>query len=106
MKILIINTGSASKKYSIYEEGKKIYNAHFEMEEGGYVVTETFNDTEGKEEKAKTPISGRVFERALVRLLDSIIEKKIVKNKDEINAIGIRIVEPWEYFLQNRIIDK
>ena len=106
MKILIINTGSASKKYSIYEEGKKIYNAHFEMEEGGYVVTETFNDTEGKEEKAKTPISGRVFERALVRLLDSIIEKKIVKNKDEINAIGIRIVAPGEYFLQNRIIDK
>jgi acetate kinase len=106
MKILIINTGSASKKYSIYEEGKKIYNAHFEMEEGGYVVTETFNGADGKEEKIKTPISGRVFERAQVRLLDSIIEKKIVKNKVEIEAVGIRIVAPGEYFLQNRLIDK
>lgn len=112
-KILIINTGSASKKYSIYEGEKKIYNAHFEMEpskgegeEGGYVVTETFINGEGKEEKIKTPISERVFERAQARLLDSIIEKKIIKNKDEINAIGIRIVAPGEYFLHNRIIDK
>jgi len=106
MKILIINTGSASKKYSIYEEGKKIYHAHFEMETGGYVVTETFNDAEGKEQKIKTPVSGRVFERAQVRLLDSLIEKKIIKNRDEVGAIGIRIVAPGEYFLENRIIDK
>jgi acetate kinase len=113
MKILIINTGSASKKYALYEDGKKIYNAHFEMEpgnkageEGGYVVTETFNDTEGKEEKVKTPISERVFERAQARLLDSVVEKKIIKNRDEISSIGIRIVAPGEYFLQNRIIDK
>ncbi len=112
-KILIINTGSASKKYSIYEEGKKIYNAHFEMEPssetgegGGYVVTEIFNDVDGKEEKIKTPVSERVFERAQVRLLDSIINKKIVKNKDEINSIGIRIVAPGEYFQENGVIDK
>ena len=26
MKILIINTGSASKKYALYEDGKKIYS--------------------------------------------------------------------------------
>ena len=106
MKILIINTGSASKKYSIYEEGKKIYNAHFEMEEGGYVVTETYTPVGEEEQKVKTPISERVFERAQARLLDSIIEKKIVKNRDEVNAIGIRIVAPGEYFLQNRIVDK
>ena len=113
MKILIINTGSASKKYSIYEGEKKIYNAHFEMEpsniageDGGYVVTETFNDTLGKEEKVKMPISGRVFERALFRLHDSLIEKKIIDSKNDIGAIGIRIVAPGEYFLQNRIVDK
>lgn len=108
MKTLIINTGSASKKYALYEDGEKIYFAHFEMEPsevmgeaGGYVVTETFG-----EEKVKTPVSGRVFERAQVRLLDSILEKKIIKHKDEIEAIGIRIVAPGEYFLENRVIDK
>jgi len=118
MKILIINTGSASKKYSIYEEGKKIYHAHFEMENSGYVVTETFVPPpppagtppnlggESEEQKIKTPISERVFERAQVRLLDSVIEKKIIKNRHEISAIGIRIVAPGEYFLENRIIDK
>ena len=51
-------------------------------------------------------MSGRVFERALVRLLDSMIEKKIVKSRDDIGVIGIRIVAPGEYFLQNRVVDK
>ena len=106
MKTLIINTGSASKKYALYEDGKRIYHAHFEMEEGGYVVTETFLGAEGKEEKVKTPVSGRVFERAQVRLLDSLMEKKIIKNRDDISNIGIRIVAPGEYFLENKVIDK
>lgn len=113
MKTLIINTGSASKKYALYEEGKRIYYAHFEMEPadgsggaGGYVVTETFLGVEGKEEKVKTPVSGRVFERAQVRLLDSLMEKKIIKNREDISSIGIRIVAPGEYFLVNRLIDR
>ncbi len=112
-KILIINTGSASKKYSLYENGKKIYNAHFEMEpsspeggEGGYVVTETFSLPDQVESKVKTPISERVFERAQARLLDSLLEKKVILSRDDIGAVGIRIVAPGEYFLQNRIIDK
>lgn len=101
MKYLIINTGSASKKYSLYEGDKKIYNAHFEMEEGGYVVTEVWND-----KNVKTPVSGRVFERSQVRLLDSMIEKKIISSKKEVEAVGIRIVAPGEYFQTNRVINK
>ena len=106
MKYLIINTGSASKKYSLYEGSDKIYNAHFEMEEGGHVLTEIFTLPGQSENKIKTPVSERVFERAQVRLLDSLLEKKIITSRDDIGAIGIRIVAPGEYFLQNRIIDK
>ncbi len=108
MKILIVNTGSASKKYALYEEGKKIYHAHFEMEpaspaggEGGYIVTEIYEEI-----SQKTPVSERVFERALYRLIDSLIEKKIISSTKDIGAIGIRIVAPGEYFLAHRVIDK
>jgi acetate kinase len=106
MKILIINTGSASKKYSIYEEGKKIYNAHFEMEEGNFIVTETFIASGQAEQKIKTPVSEREFKKALAYLLESLLSKKIVNSKDDISALGIRIVAPGEYFLKHRIIDK
>ena len=101
MKYLIINTGSASKKYAVYEDDKRLYHAHFEMEDSGYVVTETYGDN-----TEKTPISGRVFEKAQARLLESLVAKKIINSRDEISAIGIRIVAPGEYFLEHKIIDK
>lgn len=49
---MIINTGSASKKYSFYRGDKKIYNAHFEMENNNFIVSES-----GDFESEKTIIS-------------------------------------------------
>ncbi|MEI6528396.1 MAG: acetate/propionate family kinase [bacterium] len=100
-KILIINTGSASKKYSVFEGGKKIYNAHFEMENGVYIVTEKIGEA-----SEKSPISRRVFERSIERVLGGLINKKIIASKEGIDAAGIRIVAPGQYFLTHRIIDK
>jgi acetate kinase len=101
MKYLIINTGSASKKYAVYEDSQRLYFAHFEMEDSGYVVTETYG-----ENKEKTPISARVFEKAQARLLESLMAKKIINSRDDISGVGIRIVAPGEYFLEHKIIDK
>lgn len=101
MKYLIINTGSASKKYALYEDDNKIYYAHFEIEDGNYVVTESFADEENK-----TAVTQKIYSRAQVYLLDSLITKKIIKSRDDIGVIGIRIVAPGEYFLEHKIIDK
>ena len=106
MKILIINTGSASKKYALYEGDKQIYSAHFEHAADGPIVTEVFTVGDGTEEKVTTPISDRVFDRALLRLLDSVREKKIITSPADVGAIGIRIVAPGDYFLTHKIIDK
>lgn len=101
MKYLIINTGSASKKYSLYEGDKKIYHAHFEIEEGSHVVTETFTD-----QKVKSSVTEKDFKKALAYLLESLIAKKIVATRDEVGAIGVRIVAPGEYFLTHKVIDR
>ena len=106
MKILIINTGSASKKYAIYDGREKIYNGHFEIEEGGYVVTETFKSENFGEEKTKNPVTDKEYKNALDYLLNSLISKKVVNSKEDIGAMGIRIVAPGDYFLSHRIIDK
>jgi acetate kinase len=101
MKILIINTGSASKKYAVYEDKNKIYQAHFEMEEGSYIVTETFNSQENK-----TAITEKIYNKAQAYLLDSLLVKKIIQSRDGIDALGIRIVAPGEYFLEHKVINK
>ncbi len=101
MKNLIINTGSASKKYSVYNDTDCIYTAHFETENEKYIVTEFFAG-----QKEKTEINHKIFKEALAYLLHSLIAKKIINTMTDVNAIGIRIVAPGEYFLTNRIIDK
>lgn len=100
-KYLVINTGSASKKYAIFEGNKKIYNAHFEVEDGVYIVTETFG-----EQSIKTSITEKIYKKAQSFLLESLIAKKIITAKGDIEAIGVRIVAPGEYFLSHRVIDK
>lgn len=97
---LIINTGSASKKYSFYKGTNKVYTAHFEMENGSPIVTEKTDD--GSEKKS---IDAAGYAGAVGIILDSLIEKKIIASREEMNLIGIRIVAPGEYFLTNRFID-
>jgi acetate kinase len=100
-KYLIVNTGSASKKFSFYIGEQKVYNAHFEMEDSLPIVTESIED---KKEKRK--ITKKEYDNAIRLIVESLICHNLIKDKDDINSVGIRIVAPGEYFLTNRLIDK
>lgn len=99
-KYLIINTGSASKKYAFYIGEKKVYTAHFEMEGDSLIVTETIDS--GSEKKV---IEKDHYADAVGFIANSLIEKKIIEKKEDIDLVGIRIVAPGEYFLSNKLID-
>lgn len=101
-KYLIVNTGSASKKYSFYFGEEKIYSAHFEMEDGNFIVTETAE----KMGKKKTIIDEDKYVNAVRFIVSSLIEIGLINSKEDINLAGIRIVAPGEYFLTNRLIDE
>ena len=83
MKYLIINTGSASKKYAVYEGRQKLYQAHFELEAGNFVVEESFG-----EQKKKTAIAEKIYTKAQAYLLNSLLEKNIIQAREDISAIG------------------
>jgi len=99
-KYLIINTGSASKKYAFYIADKKVYTAHFEMEGDSLVVNETTDEL-----SEKKSISKDNYTDAVGFIANSLIEKKIIEKKEDIDLVGIRIVAPGEYFLTNKLID-
>ena len=100
-KYLIINTGSTSKKYSFYEDDAKVYSAHFETEDGSYIVTENIQGNSRKQ-----TINKREYIDAIEFIVKSLIKNKLINSKEEINFSGIRIVAPGEYFLKNKFIDK
>lgn len=97
MERLIVNIGSASKKYAIYLEEELIFSCHFEHEDGDCVVT-----THHGNETKKGKISNESFNKAVVYFLD-IYKKQF--NKSKISTIGIRVVAPGDYFRTHRIID-
>lgn len=99
-KYLIVNTGSTSKKYSFYSDEAKIYSAHFEMEDGAFIVGEKFND-----QSIKTTIDKNIYINAVEFIAESLVNNKLINSKEEVNLSGIRIVAPGEYFLTNKIID-
>jgi len=101
-KYLIVNTGSASKKYSFYSDEEKIYSAHFEREDGNFIVTETAE----KIGKKKTIINEDNYINAVKFIVFSLIEIGLINSKEDIDLAGIRIVAPGEYFLTNRLIDE
>lgn len=97
---LIINPGSASRKCAFWRGSQEVARAHFEKENGGFVVTLAFDSQE-----TKISITSDQFEGATKYFFDFLVSKKIINNSDEINAIGVRVVAPGDYFLSHRFID-
>ncbi len=99
-KYLIVNTGSASKKYAFYKGEEKVYSGHFEMEGSDLVITENFGA-----DNQKTILDKNDYPRAVEVVLESLIKNNVISSKEEVDLVGIRIVAPGEYFLTNRFID-
>jgi acetate kinase len=97
---LIVNNGSASKKYSFYNEDGLIISVHYEKEDDNYIKTENLNGS-----KEKTEITIDKFKNSFEDLIKSVIDKKIIASEDEINKVGIRVVSPGTYFQEHRKID-
>lgn len=86
-KYLIINLGSASKKYALFSENIELYYTNLEQS-GIAQVSETSWDS------------------SLEYILDNLVKNNLIKNKTEITAVAIRIVVPGSYFLKTQIIDE
>jgi acetate kinase len=100
-KYLIVNTGSASKKYAVYEKDTEIAFVHLETEENKYISTIRLKDKIDTES-----ISRNNFEQSLEYLVEILKSRNIISGKDDIHSIGIRVVAPGIYFQSNKIIDE
>lgn len=100
-KYLVINSGSASHKHALYVDGNCLYSLHFEIVGMSYVAHENFAGT-----KKDIYINEKIFVKSVDYTLERLLDNKIILNKKEISAVGIRIVAPGVYFQDNRAIDR
>lgn len=99
-KILIVNPGSASKKYSFYVGGAEVLKGHFEAENCGYIATWHHNGADEKEN-----IDDHNFKKSSLLLLAKLKQIKAIESDSDIELIGFRTVAPGKYFLETRLID-
>ncbi len=99
-KYLIINPGSASQKYALYEGELELMRVHMEKTEDGLVANIKSNSIE-----EKVVISAEQYASSVKYFLDLLVSRGLISSYSDINAVGLRVVAPGQYFLSNKIID-
>ncbi len=100
LRILTINPGSTSKKYAYFEDGVMKAFVKLEKNDSVYEVSITVADKSGK-----IPASREDFEHPHKNLFELLIGSGFIRDIHEIDGIGIRVVAPGSYFLENRKLD-
>lgn len=98
-KILIINIGSASKKYSVYDGMEELVFFHFEKSADEFLLT-----IKGKGRFEKDKISLDDYTNSL-EFLGNYLSENMSIDIDDFSVLSFRIVAPGTYFLEHREID-
>ena len=109
MKILVLNSGSSSVKYELCDiENETCIVAYGQIEAIGIEGTILSHSQKNNPAKIKIPIVAKDHTEAINEILKILTspENGIIKNKNEIEAVGHRIVHGGEYFTQPVIIDE
>ena len=104
MKILTVNAGSSSLKFSMFElpESKELVNGLFErIGTGNGEYTIKFNGQKIKREK-----DFKNHFEAIEVLKEELITNNIIANLDEIDGIGHRVVHGGSTYSQSTLIDE
>lgn len=114
MKILVLNCGSSSVKFKLFEVNydsaeseQEIVLAKGKVEKIGDEDAIISYKSEGKTKYKKTmPV--KEHKDALLKVIDLLTDKEYgtIEDKAEIEAVGHRMVHGGEYFTKSRIIDQ
>ena len=102
MKILVLNCGSSSIKYRLFDDDRTL--ARGVVEKIGEEVSLFSHYSEGVEIK-KQPIKVPDHTRGIELVLNTLVDKGVIHDYGEIDAIGHRVVHGGEEFKSSVLID-
>jgi acetate kinase len=98
--VLIANPGSASRKYAVYRGKVCLAQLHFEH------MADRVTCTLSQEDEPREVEAGiSELDAAAGQLLPILLREGILQPDDEIHKVGLRIVAPHAFFLQDQIVD-
>ena len=103
-KIISVNAGSSSLKFQLFEMDDESVITSGVIERIGLEDSIFTIKYQGKKTVTTNPIKDHKV--AVQLLLDTLIEKGIVKELNEIKGVGHRVVQGGSYFDSSAIIDE
>ena len=97
--VLVVNPGSASRKYALFAGGQVRASINFEFEDGGVISKVEYADEKHTQKYNDTDLSA--VSRYVLALLH---EHKVMDEADAIDAIGIRVVAPSRQFMNDQLV--
>jgi len=110
MIILVINCGSSSIKYKLFDVDRRKVVAHGLAEkigESSSLLTHNYTTAEGNEKKRVEDSRIADHHQGLVRIVDLLMDpqKGVIGNRSDITAIGHRVVHGGDLFHATTLID-
>lgn len=98
--VLVVNPGSASRKYALYNDGNKLATIHFEFEEGKVISKLSYNGQKFFDTYTDADLG--TVSRYILPLLKKY---QVITEDDAMSAIGIRVVAPSKRFAADQLAD-
>ncbi len=98
--ILVANPGSASRKYALFEGEHERAGLHFEWEHNKVICTLFSN---GEQHVLHSNLGS--LSEAAGQITTILRDKNILQPAEHISKIGLRIVAPSSYFLEDRVVN-
>lgn len=98
---LVVNPGSSSKKYALFQEGKEVFSALFERTGDGYGKCVEVN----KVRQTCENTTANQYEDGLHDALNLALTANVISHANNITRVGIRIVAPGTFFTMHRVVD-
>lgn len=102
-KIMAVNAGSSSLKFKLYNMPSEFVITEGVIERIG--LDDSIYSIKVNGDKIKRTLAIKDHAFAVEVLLDDLISKNIVKNINEINGVGHRVVQGGAYFQDSALID-
>jgi acetate kinase len=101
-KIIIVNRGSTSKKYALFEDDQLLMSFHFEKTGNDFFL----HQIKENEFEKETVVSSEEYEKAFDFTVDLLLKDSYINFDTDIDAVAFRIVAPGTFFASDRMIDE
>ncbi len=105
MKVLVVNAGSSSLKYQLFNTESGVVMAKGNCERIGIAGSKLTHKTQGKDEYVnEAPLADH--SAAIKLVVEALLDEKVgcIKSPSEIEAIGHRVVHGGPYFTESMLV--